>query len=56
MSSESEATVRKLTGAPGVVAWALAVGLSLYALVWVLTIVEAERAENYTLSICSGSD
>ena len=42
MSSESEATVRKLSGAPGVVAWALAVGLSLYALVWVLTIVEAQ--------------
>jgi TRAP transporter 4TM/12TM fusion protein len=42
MSAESEATVRKLTGAPGMVAWALAVGLSLYALVWVLTIVQAQ--------------
>jgi TRAP transporter 4TM/12TM fusion protein len=42
MSAESEATVRKLTGAPGMLAWALAVGLSLYALVWVLTIVQAQ--------------
>ncbi|HET9218335.1 MAG TPA: TRAP transporter fused permease subunit [Terriglobia bacterium] len=42
MSAESEGTVRKLTGAPGMAAWVLAAGLSVYALVWVLTIVEAQ--------------
>ena len=42
MSSESEAPARKLSGAPGILAGALAAGLSVYALVWVLTIVEPQ--------------
>src|SRR5262245_32590506 len=42
MSTESEAPVRKLSGIPGVLAWTLAVGLSIYGLVWVVTIVEAQ--------------
>src|SRR5688572_2303533 len=42
MSTESEAPVRKLAGVPGAVAWALAVGLSAYALFWVVAIVEPQ--------------
>ena len=42
MNVESEAPARRLSGASGVVAWALAVGLSLYSLAWVLTIVEPQ--------------
>ena len=39
---ESESAVRRLTGAPGRLAAGLAAGLSLYAIWWVLTIVEAQ--------------
>jgi len=42
MSEESEASVRKLAGIPGFAAWILAVGLSIYALVWVVTIVQPQ--------------
>ena len=42
MITESEAPVRKLSGVPGAVAWALAIGLSIYALFWVVAIVEAQ--------------
>jgi TRAP transporter 4TM/12TM fusion protein len=42
MNEESEAPVRKLTGIPGMAAWTLAVGLSVYALVWVVTIVQPQ--------------
>ena len=42
MNEESEAPVRKLTGIPGMAAWALAVGLSVYALIWVVTIVQPQ--------------
>ena len=42
MNEESEAPVRKLTGIPGMAAWALAVGLSVYALVRVVTNVQPQ--------------
>ena len=42
MNGESEAPVRKLSGIPGMVAWTLAVGLSVYALLWVVTIVQPQ--------------
>ena len=42
MNEESEAPVRKLSGIPGWAAWTLAVGLSVYALVWVVTIVQPQ--------------
>ncbi|HZI50858.1 MAG TPA: TRAP transporter fused permease subunit [Terriglobia bacterium] len=42
MSAESESTIRKLSGFPGMAAWALAVSLSVYALIWVVTIVQPQ--------------
>jgi TRAP transporter 4TM/12TM fusion protein len=42
MNGESEVSVRKLSGAAGALAWALAVGLSVYSLIWVVTIVEPQ--------------
>ena len=42
MSTESEAPIRKLNGIPARFVWGLAVGLSLYSLLWVVTIVEAQ--------------
>ena len=42
MSSESEVSVRKLSGTAGALAWVLAVGLSVYSLIWVVTIVEPQ--------------
>lgn len=42
MNVESEASVRRLSGVPGLLAWALAVGLSIYSLVWVITIVQPQ--------------
>jgi len=42
MNEESEAPVRKLTGIPGMAAWTLAVALSVYALIWVVTTVQAQ--------------
>jgi TRAP transporter 4TM/12TM fusion protein len=42
MSAEAEATIRKLSGFPGMAAWALAVSLSVYALIWVVTIVQPQ--------------
>ena len=36
MSAESEAPVRKLSGIPGIAAYGLAVGLSIYAFLWVV--------------------
>jgi len=41
-STESEAPVRKLTGLPSRLASVLAIGLSLYSLLWVLTIIEPQ--------------
>jgi TRAP transporter 4TM/12TM fusion protein len=42
MNSDSEAPVRKLSGTLNVVAWILAAGLSVYALYWVVAIVEPQ--------------
>jgi TRAP transporter 4TM/12TM fusion protein len=42
MSAESEASVRKLSGTPGALASALAAGLSVYSLIWVITIIEPQ--------------
>jgi TRAP-type uncharacterized transport system fused permease subunit len=42
MSEESEVSVRKLSGIPGIASWMLAVGLSLYSLLWVVTIIQPQ--------------
>jgi TRAP transporter 4TM/12TM fusion protein len=42
MSAESEAPVRKLSGIPAIAAYVLAAGLSIYALLWVVTIVQPQ--------------
>jgi TRAP transporter 4TM/12TM fusion protein len=42
MSAESEAPVRKLSAVPDFAAYVLAVGLSVYALIWVVTIVQPQ--------------
>ena len=42
MNGETETPIRKLTGIPRGVAWTLAVGLSVYALVWVVAIVQPQ--------------
>jgi len=42
MSAESEAPARKLSGMSGIAAYVIAVGLSLYALLWVITIIQPQ--------------
>ncbi|HVQ64487.1 MAG TPA: hypothetical protein VMT78_08115, partial [Terriglobia bacterium] len=42
MNLDSEAPVRRLSGAQGALGWVLATGLSVYSLVWVITIVEPQ--------------
>jgi TRAP transporter 4TM/12TM fusion protein len=42
MSTESEAPIRKLSGIPARLAWGLAVGLSAYSLLWVVTVVQPQ--------------
>jgi len=42
MNLDSEAPVRNLSGAQGALGWVLATGLSVYSLVWVITIVEPQ--------------
>jgi TRAP-type uncharacterized transport system fused permease subunit len=42
MNIESEAPVRKLSGVANAIAWVLAVGLSIFALYWVVAVVEPQ--------------
>src|SRR5688572_7926694 len=42
MSAESEAAVRKLSGFSGLIAGTLAAALSVYALLWVVTLVQPQ--------------
>ena len=42
MSEESEVSARKLSGIPGIASWVLTIGLSLYSLLWVVTIIQPQ--------------